>query len=99
MKLLPFLFSTCHLQSSKTNSKINVYSSDCDPSNPIHRIRFGLNTNCNQKKPVWYIANVPTTDSDDYNDEGYLEFQEHYEQQRRYTWLYNFLRTLLWVTL
>ncbi|CAH1122148.1 unnamed protein product [Ceutorhynchus assimilis] len=75
---------------------------DCDASNPIHRIRVGLNTNCNQKKPVWYIDTVPSTivdEDSEYNNESYEEYQEFYEQQRHYTWLYNFIRTLLWVTL
>lgn len=73
---------------------------DCSPSNPIHRIRYGLNTNCNQKKPVKYIASLTPEDTIlDYSDPGYIELQQHYERQQHYVWLYNFLRILLWITL
>ncbi|KAL1501427.1 hypothetical protein ABEB36_006747 [Hypothenemus hampei] len=74
---------------------------DCNPTNPIHRIRFGLNTNCSQKKQVQYIASITPTSDTNYRtiEKEYIDYQGEYEGHMRYLSLYNFLWTLMWLTL
>ncbi|XP_066248155.1 ribonuclease Oy [Euwallacea similis] len=62
---------------------------DCNESSSTD---LGTNTNCNLQKPVWYINNVSV-----YN--ARREYDNDFNQQRRYIWLYFFLRSLIWITL
>ncbi|XP_050293452.1 ribonuclease Oy [Anthonomus grandis grandis] len=77
----------------------NLNLMDCDPASPIQRMRYGLNTNCNQKKPVRYIDNVPVPNlnSDNYNKE--IDIKKYYDQQARFTRLYQLFRTIFWMTI
>ncbi|XP_060529972.1 ribonuclease Oy [Cylas formicarius] len=68
---------------------------DCDGQ----KSKNGTITNCSLKKPVWYLESVPNTYELDYNDDIFLEFQEHYERQQRYTKIYKFVKFLTWFTL
>lgn len=57
-----------------------------------------MNTNCNLKKSVIYLSNIPQN----YLNEKELEMNEidqTIQNWKEYTMLYNFLNLLFWITL
>ncbi|KAG5866222.1 hypothetical protein JTB14_033438 [Gonioctena quinquepunctata] len=61
---------------------------DCDHTNPINKMKGSILSNCNLKKPVMYLATVPTNDISyqlDYADDA---LKQHYEEQMYYVGIY-----------
>ncbi|XP_019766589.1 ribonuclease Oy [Dendroctonus ponderosae] len=70
---------------------------DCNPTNPVHRARFGLDTNCNQKKLVWYIPQVPPSSGPPkFSLPGWR--QNSADERSRLLGVYRLLKLIQWIT-
>ncbi|KAJ8973440.1 hypothetical protein NQ317_003294 [Molorchus minor] len=70
---------------------------DCDPENPLSGTKLKAITNCNLKKPIMYLKDVPANEVSyemDYDD----AFRQHIDEQLFYMDIYRCLKFLIWLT-
>lgn len=71
---------------------------DCDITNQGNSKATSILTNCNLKKPIKYLAEVPSKHV--YYEMDYVDqfFKKHVEEQLYYMRMYRFLKFLIWMT-